>query len=85
MLFSSKMSLPPSDTDAIVDIILKNNLELKDNTYITLYVVDSQQQQPSQIQTMCLGEIDTFQTYQEIKNSMLSSSVTSELQSEQTD
>ncbi|AGR56795.1 lef10 [Hemileuca sp. nucleopolyhedrovirus] len=70
------MSSTSNDSDVICDIILKNNLELIDNTYIILNVVDNESRQ---VQTMCIGEIDSFQTYQEKKDSLSTASVTSEL------
>ncbi|AJD80735.1 late expression factor 10 [Pseudoplusia includens SNPV IE] len=74
------MSAPSFETD-VVDIILKNNLELVDDTYIILNVVDSKR---GSIKPVCLGEIDSFKTHQDTKCSMSDSSVTSELQSDRT-
>ncbi|ABL75991.1 late expression factor-10 [Maruca vitrata nucleopolyhedrovirus] len=67
-----------SDVD-LINCILKDNLFLIDNNYIILNVFD---QEKDQIRSMCLGEIDTFQTDATAEaNAMLDTSSTSELQS----
>ncbi|QHB21691.1 orf32 [Artaxa digramma nucleopolyhedrovirus] len=70
--------------DNVLDIILKNNISLIDNTYIVLNVVDkTQQQQRGQIQTVCIGKINSIQTAKESgKIDVSVSSVTSELPSD---
>nr|QYF10611.1 late expression factor 10 [Buzura suppressaria nucleopolyhedrovirus] len=65
-----------NDENSVFDMITKNNLELLNGTYLMLNVVDKE---CGQIQTMCIGKIDSFQTHQEIKNDVSTSSVTSEL------
>ncbi|AAY83975.1 LEF-10 [Chrysodeixis chalcites nucleopolyhedrovirus] len=75
------MSASPFEAD-VIDIILKNNLELVDNTYIILNVIDGKR--GGSIKPVCLGEINSFQTHQDSKCSMSDSSVTSELQSDRT-
>ncbi|ABI35722.1 late expression factor 10 [Ectropis obliqua nucleopolyhedrovirus] len=68
------------DDEAILQIILKNNLDLVDNTYLMLNVVD---EKCGQIQAMCIGKIDSFQTVEKApENSVSISSATSELQSD---
>ncbi len=70
-------SLP--DTD-VVEIILKNNLQLVDNTYIVLNVLD----ECNTFKPMCIGEIGSFQTHQSAQDPVSDTSITSELQSDQT-
>ncbi|AKN80636.1 Late expression factor 10 [Perigonia lusca single nucleopolyhedrovirus] len=76
------MSSSLCDTD-VLDIILKHNLELINDTYIILNVV-ANNNSSSCIQPMCIGQIDSFKEHQTDKNSMSTSSVSSELPSDQT-
>ncbi|AKC91718.1 lef10 [Lambdina fiscellaria nucleopolyhedrovirus] len=83
------MSIVCTNSDDILSVILNKNLELIDNTYIILYVVDGADGARAdgnprhKIQPMCLGEIGSFQTDQTPKNqSMSASSAASELQSD---
>lgn len=116
------------DTSPVVlSIILKNNLDLLDNKYLILSVIDddndhdhddnytnnnsdcnlnknveyddqklntqvkaskrkrqyNESSNCAKIQSMCIGEIDSFQTPENTKNSVSNSSVTSELSSDQ--
>jgi hypothetical protein len=73
-----------SDSSVAVDVvvnILKQNLELVDNSYIILNVVDHAS---GALKPVCLGEIGSFQTDQTTKYAVSDSSVASELQSDQT-
>ncbi|ACO53488.1 unknown [Euproctis pseudoconspersa nucleopolyhedrovirus] len=75
------MSSPPTKEDAVLDIILKNNLTLIDNTYIVIHVVAENQREP--IKTMCIGEINALQTAKNVgKTNVSFSSVSSELPSD---
>ncbi|AXU41702.1 LEF-10 [Spodoptera eridania nucleopolyhedrovirus] len=65
----------------VLNAILKENLELVDDSYIILNVVDYES---GSVKPVCIGEIDSFQTDQDNKYSMSNSSVSSELQSDQT-
>ncbi|ACF05332.1 LEF-10 [Adoxophyes orana nucleopolyhedrovirus] len=71
------MSVDKSEVD-VLDIILKNNLEIIDNTYLILNVINKSS---GSIQPMCLGEIGSFQTAQAAGDSMSVSSSTGELPS----
>ncbi|AAR28827.1 lef-10 [Leucania separata nucleopolyhedrovirus] len=73
----SNMSSPFEPED-VTSVILKNNLQLLDNTYIILHVVDDDRK----VQTMCIGEIGFVQTDHVPEESVSSSSVTSELSSD---
>jgi Baculovirus late expression factor 10 (LEF-10) len=75
------MSSGPTESD-VLTIILQNNLELVDNTYIVLNVVDNKS--GGAIKPMCLGEINAFQTGQTHEKSMSNSSSASELPSDET-
>ncbi|AVA31180.1 lef10 [Oxyplax ochracea nucleopolyhedrovirus] len=67
------------DTE-LIESILKNNLFLIDNQYILLNVTN---QKTSEIETLCLGEINSIQTNTNAQtNAMLDSSSSSELQSD---
>ncbi|QNV47899.1 late expression factor 10 [Alphabaculovirus altersperidaniae] len=65
----------------VLNAILKDNLELVDNSYIILNVVDYES---GAVKPVCIGEIDSFQTAQSDKYTVSDSSVSSELQSDQT-
>jgi hypothetical protein len=65
----------------VLNAILKENLELVDDSYIILNVVDYES---DSVKPVCIGEIDSFQTDQNNKYPMSNSSVSSELQSDQT-
>ncbi|QEI03595.1 LEF-10 [Rachiplusia nu nucleopolyhedrovirus] len=73
------MSALSLDTD-VVEIILNNNLQLIDNTYIVLNVLDKR----GSIKPMCIGEIGSFQTHQNTQDTVSDTSTSSELQSDQT-
>ncbi|AXU41495.1 LEF-10 [Alphabaculovirus altermyunipunctae] len=68
----------PFEPEDVISVILNNNLQLIDNTYIILYVVDND----SAIQTMCIGEVGFVQADHVSQDSVSSSSVTSELSSD---
>lgn len=78
---------PSSITSKVLNDILQDNLELVDNSYIVLNVVNHES---GAIKPVCLGEIGAFQTVgafqtdQTIKYPVSNSSVSSELQSDQT-
>ncbi|AUV65380.1 LEF-10 [Alphabaculovirus myunipunctae] len=65
----------------VIKSILENNLDLIDNSYLILNVVDNES---GAIKSVCLGEIGSFQTDQTAKYAVSDSSVASELQSDET-
>ncbi|ACI28824.1 agip123 [Agrotis ipsilon multiple nucleopolyhedrovirus] len=67
--------------DDVLNAILKNNLELIDSSYLVLNVVDHES---GALKPVCLGEIGAFQAAQADKYPVSNSSVSSELQSDQT-
>ncbi|AAZ38280.1 LEF-10 [Agrotis segetum nucleopolyhedrovirus A] len=75
------MSSPSIVAGDVVNDILRGNLELVDNSYIVLNVVEHES---GTIKPVCLGEIGALQTDQADKHPMSNSSVSSELQSDQT-
>ncbi|AFL64975.1 lef-10 [Mamestra brassicae multiple nucleopolyhedrovirus] len=74
------MSEVSATTDVVANI-LKHNLELIDNSYIILNVVD---QTCGALKPVCLGEINSFQTNKTTGYPVSDTSVASELQSDQT-
>ncbi|ABM45816.1 late expression factor 10 [Spodoptera frugiperda multiple nucleopolyhedrovirus] len=70
-----------SIADDVLNAILKDNLELIDNTYIILNVVEYES---NSIKPVCIGEINSFQNVEADKYPVSNSSITSELQSDQT-
>ncbi|QEI03550.1 LEF-10 [Spodoptera cosmioides nucleopolyhedrovirus] len=66
----------------VLNAILKDNLELVDDSYIILNVVDHESS--GAVKPVCIGEINSFQTDQNNKYPVSNSSVSSELQSDQT-
>ncbi|AAF33635.1 Late expression factor 10 lef-10 [Spodoptera exigua multiple nucleopolyhedrovirus] len=67
----------------VLNAILSDNLELIDDSYIILNVVDHESSGGT-IKPVCIGEINSFQTNQSDKYPVSDSSVSSELQSDQT-
>ncbi|QAT90392.1 LEF-10 [Spodoptera exempta nucleopolyhedrovirus] len=70
-----------SIADDVIKSILKDNLELVNDTYIILNVVEHES---GSIKPVCIGEIGSFQTDQNNNYAVSNSSTTSELQSDQT-
>nr|ANS70939.1 late expression factor 10 [Lymantria dispar multiple nucleopolyhedrovirus] len=77
------MSTPSSESDvAVLNSILDKNLELLNNTYIILHVVDKEH---SERKRVCIGEIVSFQDPLDSQASVSLSSASSELPSDQTE
>lgn len=65
----------------MIKSILRDNLELVNDTYIILNVIEHES---NATKPVCIGEIGSFQADQNNKYAVSNSSTTSELQSDQT-
>ncbi|ARJ36573.1 LEF-10 [Urbanus proteus nucleopolyhedrovirus] len=68
-----------SNVLSVIDIILKNNLDILNDTYIVLNVL---KKESGGFKPMCIGEISAFKTFDfETEKSMSNSFTSSELSS----